>query len=63
VQQQQRQTSHVRAGYSTSGTVRLAMNLAVRPGSPVRLTSTTSTMPRPVETSPLLLEIDTTARG
>jgi hypothetical protein len=36
------------AGCSTSATTRLAMNLAVRTGSPVRVTSTTSTMPRPV---------------
>lgn len=36
------------AGCSTSATTRLAMNLAVRTGSPVRVTSTTSTIPRPV---------------
>lgn len=30
---------------------RLAMNLALRTGSPVRVTSVTSTMPRPVVTS------------
>ena len=35
------------AGCSTSARTRLAMNLALRTGSPVRVTSATSTMPRP----------------
>jgi hypothetical protein len=34
------------AGYSTSATTRLAMNLAVRTAVPDRVTSLTSTMPR-----------------
>ena len=36
------------AGCSTRARTRLAMNLALRTGSPVRVTSATSTMPRPV---------------
>src|SRR2546430_6890427 len=39
------------AGCSTSARTRLAMNLALRTGSPVRVTSVTSTTPRAVVTS------------
>ena len=35
-------------GYSTSATTRLAMNRAVRTVVPLRVTSLTSTIPRPV---------------
>jgi hypothetical protein len=48
------------AGCSTSATTRLAMNRAVRTGVPARVTSTTSTTPRPMLTStrrPALLAV------